>query len=331
MIKPGDIEFHVPDGADYQWAETNFFCVTIPEERLMASVYTVTRKSLGVQLVDVVVYGALTDDRAECLYIDSQQHLPAPELLSDYRTPNGLHIRALNPRDYTVDYIGHEGMELHFDFKGLMDPFDIHDPEHSPKAAQSDDDRAAGSGFGEAYKNHFDLTGHVVGELKLRGRNYPIDCVETMDHSWGPRIEHGMTTMGWNHAHFGQDFAIHLIDLWTPDDTGPNEHQLAHGYVMEDGAAHGITDITMNAFHLDKALTGIDVEVTDRRGKNFHMLGTAMIGAPWVPYTSGMLYVSLMRWMLTDGRLGYGLGSYNASMSKLNSRHGQHINSAQIT
>lgn len=323
MIKPQDIEFHVPADIDHRWAETNYFCVTIPEERLMASVYTVTRKGLGVQLVDVQIWGAMTDSRSECLYIDSQQHLPAPERLSDYRTPNGLHVRALSTRDYKVDYVGMDGAEIHFDFKGLMEPFDIHDPEHSPKAQKTEAGRAAGSGFGDAYQNHFDLTGHITGTLKLRGREYRIDCVETMDHSWGPRVEHGMTTMGWNHAHFGKDFAIHLIDLWNPDRPGPEEHTLAHGYVMENGVVYGVTDIKMDCFHAGSILTGMEVKVTDRRGKLTHMLGTAMIGAPWVPYTSGMLYVSLMRWMLADGRVGYGLGSYNASMQSLNGRHGR--------
>ncbi len=323
MIRPHDIEFHVPADVDYRWAETNYFCVTIPEERLMASVYTVTRKGLGVQLVDVCIWGTMTDDRAECLYIDSQQHLPAPDRLSDYRTPNGLHVRAFCPRDYKVDYVGHDGTEIHFDFQGLMEPFDIHDPEHSPKAQATESARAAGSGFGEAYTGHFDLTGHVTGRLKLRGREYPIDCVETMDHSWGPRGEHGMVTMGWNHAHFGPDLAIHLIDLWDPDRHGHAEHTLAHGYVMENGVVSGVTAIEMDCFHFGHVLTGIEAKVTDRRGRVLRMLGTAMIGAPWEPYTSTLLYVSLMRWMLADGRVGYGLGSYNASMHALNRRHGK--------
>lgn len=108
MIKPQDIEFHVPPSADHTWAETNYFCLTIPDARLMASVYTVTRKALGVQLVDVAIFGALTDRRAEGLYLDSQQHLPAPARLSNYRTPNGLHVQAFDLRNYRIDYVGHD-------------------------------------------------------------------------------------------------------------------------------------------------------------------------------------------------------------------------------
>ena len=324
MIHPQDIEFHIPPDADHTWAETNYFCLTIPEARLMASVYVVTRKGLGVQHVDVIVFGALTDSRAECLYIDSQQHLPAPEKLSDFRTPNGLHVRAFNPRDYRVDYVGQDGMELHFDFKGLMEPFDIHDPNHSPKAQPTQAGRNESSGLGAAYGNHFDLTGHITGSLKLRGKEYAVDCVETMDHSWGPRAELGMATMGWSHAHFGKDFVIHWINKWDPDKPGAaDEHALAHGYVLDNGIAYGLTDMKIDCIHLGSVLTGIEAEVTDKRGKIFRLLGTAVIGAPWLPYSSGMLYVNMMRWMLDDGRMGYGLGSYNTSMLALNRRHGR--------
>ncbi len=321
MIRHEDIEFHIPPQADHTWAETNYFCLSIPEERLVASVYTVTRKGLGVQLVDVVIFGSLGDTRAESLYIDSQQHLPAPERLSDYRTPNGLHVQAFSPRDYRVDYVGFDNTELHFDFKGLMEPFDIHDPAHSPMAQPQA--RAATSGFGAAYGNHFDLTGHITGTLKLRGREYKVDCIETMDHSWGPRAELGMATMGWTHAHFSNDFAIHWINKWSPDDAGANEHALAHGYVLDHGVAYGLKDMKLDCMHLGAALTGIEAEVTDRRGKVFRLLGTAVAGAPWVPYSSGMLYVNLMRWMLADGRMGWGLGSYNTSMQALNRTYGR--------
>jgi hypothetical protein len=331
VIQPEDIEFHLPPNADHTWAETNYFCLSIPEEKLVASVYTVTRKGLGVQLVDVVVFGALSDSRAECLYVDSQQHLPAPARLSDYTTPNGLRVQAFSPRDYRVDYIGYDGTELHFDFRGLMAPFDIHDPAHSPNAQLTEAGRAASSGFGAAYGNHFDLTGHITGSLKLRGRKYAIDCVETMDHSWGPRVELGMATMGWTHAHFGQDFAIHWINKWDPDHPGASEHTLAHGYVLDHGIAYGLTDMKLDCIHIGSVLTGIEAEVTDKRGKVFKMLGTALVGAPWVPYSSGMLYVSLMRWMLAGGGMGYGLGSYNISMQALNQRHGRRWTDPQPT
>jgi len=329
MIKPEDLEFHTPPDADHTHAETNYFCVTIPEERLMASVYTVTRKALGVTLADVVVFGALVDNRAECLYLDTQQHLPAPAQLSDYSLPNGLSVRAQSPRDYSVDYRGYDGMELHFEFKGLMEPFDIHDPEHSPKAAKSLDAQHAGSGLGAGYGGHFDLTGHATGTLTLAGKTYRIDCVETMDHSWGPRPELGVHSMGWMHAHFGKDLAFHWIHSWDLDKPAGSEQTLAHGYVLENGEVHGLTDLKLRTTRAGVVMTAMEVELTDKRGKVWRLHGSAEIGAPWIPYTCTMLYAALMRWTLPDGRVGHGMAQENQSLQALTRRRGRRATQAQ--
>ncbi|GAC1623369.1 MAG: hypothetical protein NVS9B10_08300 [Nevskia sp.] len=324
MIKPDDVEFHTPANADHLWAETNFFCFTIPEERLMGTVYTVSRKGLGVMSADVVIYGALVDCRSECLYIDNWQHLPAPEKLSNYRTPNGLHVQAFSPRDYRIDYVGSGGTEIHVDFKGLMEPFDIHDPAHSPKAAKRVEDQHAGSGLGAGYGGHFDLTGQVSGTLRLRGKDYRIDCVETMDHSWGPRPEVGIPSMGWMHAHFGRELAIHWINTWNLDAPVGRQQALAHGYVMENGEVHGLTDLKMRTVRSGVVMSAMEIEATDVRGKVWRLYGAAEIGAPWVCYVSTMLYAAMMRWTLADGRVGYGMAQENQSLQEVTKRRGKH-------
>ena len=128
MIKDSDIEFHTPENADYLWAETNYFGFSIPEEKIMGSVYVVIRKGLGVMSADVSIWSAVTDNRAECLHVNNHQHLPAPKSMSDIETPIGLRVQASSPRNYRIDYQGFDDTELEIDFKGLMEPFDIHDP-----------------------------------------------------------------------------------------------------------------------------------------------------------------------------------------------------------
>ena len=49
--------------------------------------------------------------------------------------------------------------------------------------------------WGHAYAGHFDQTGRYEGELSLRGRRHAIDCVATMDHSWGVRAERQTSRM----------------------------------------------------------------------------------------------------------------------------------------
>jgi hypothetical protein len=326
MIKQEDIEYHIPPNITYKFAETNYFIVVIPEERILATFYTVTRKAVGVCLVDVAIYGCLSDNRGEMLYLDSQQQLPAPEKLSRFETPNGLKIHAMSPREYTLDYLGFDNTEAHLSVVGLTDPFDIHDPRHSPKAAADEHAKIEGSGLGAAYGNHFDLTCKVTGTLKVRGKTYKVDCVSTMDHSWGERCEIGLRSMGWMNANFGEDYGLHWIN--SLDLTKPLEKQmgLAHGYAFEDGQLYGLTDLKIVSNRLGSISVAIDVEATDVRGKKHILYGTPLVGAPWSCYTSVMLYVAMSRWITDKGRIGYGLNMENYPLDMMARLHGRRWN-----
>ncbi len=324
MITAKDVEFHNPPDADHRYAETNWFCIYIPKEKLMAIIYTVARRGVGVQSCDVSLYGALVDNRAETLYLDAQMALPCPARLSEYTTANGLSVKALRPpRDYRVDYVGYDGMEIHMDFKGLMEPFDIHDPNHSPMAKATVEEQHAGAGMGSGYGGHFDLTGHFSGTLKFQGREYEIDCVETMDHSWGNRPELFVPTMGWSHAHFGKDLAIKWINHWDPSNPVDQQQSLAHGYVMEDGQVYGLTDLKLYTHRIGSVIHSVEFIATDKRGKKFHAHGMAEVGGPWICYVGSLVYAAQCRWTLDNGRVGYGLASEITSLQALTRQHGR--------
>ena len=306
MIKPEDIDFHTPENAGHIWAETNYFCASLPEERIMITFYTLFRKGIGVMLSDIVVFGAFTNSRAEVLYIDTQQQLPACESLSNYTTANGLHVRAHNLRDYTINYFGFDDTEAHLEFRGLHEPFDINDPAQSPKAVLDLAKRAEAAGQGEAYANHFDLTGRITGSLKLRGKTYKIDCIETMDHSWGKRPEVGLRTLGWMHAHFGEDLALHWINHFDLEKKTDAAHSLAHGYVLENGRITGLKALNLHVTRHGTLPIAITAEATDANDRTIRLNGAAQLSAPWTPYTCVLLGVALMRWTLPDGRVGYG-------------------------
>lgn len=325
MIQNKDIEFHHPQDADYRYAETNYFCFTLPEHRLAVHAYTISRKGIGAMAADVTVWGDLAPDRAGCLHMDSQQHLPAVERLSDYRTSNGLTVRATDPRNYRIAYSSADGVSFDVTFAGLMEPFDIHDPDHSPmtKPASSTADRHAGSGLGAGYGGHFDLTGRITGWLKLGDRQYEVDCVETMDHSWGPRPEVGMHAMGWMHAHFGRSLSIHWIVAFDPNAKGIDQWKLAHGYVLEDGVVHGLTDLKLHCTYIGRMPVGLELQVTDKRNRSFSASGAAILGGPWCCYMAAETYSSVFRWVLSDGQVGHGTCMLNESMQSLNGRIGQ--------
>lgn len=323
MITAEDLEYHTPADAGHTWAETYFFPIALPEEHLLFTVYVVVRPGLGVMVNDVMVYGALADNRSELLYFDVQPHLPAPERFSDIDSPSGLKLKAVTPpRDYRIDYVGYDGTEIHVDWVGLMDPFDIHDPAHSPKAAATADEQHAGSGLGSAWGGHFDMSGRVVGTVRLRGRDFAVDCVERMDHSWGHRNPIVMNAQDSISAAFGDDLAFHIITILDPDAPAGSDATFAHGYVLEDGEVHGVADTELVVTRSGVMVAAMDMKVTDVRGKVFRLHALPDVGAPWNAYAATVTYTAMMRWLYGD-RTGYGCVMETWGLAALTRRRGR--------
>jgi hypothetical protein len=326
MFTDEDTEFHTPDGADHEWAETNSFAITIPEERIMAFFYVLVRKGLGVMLTDVSVFGSLAGSRAELLYVDSRQHLPASASLANFTSVSGLSITATSIRDYRIDYVGLDGVEAHLEFRGLMEPFDTGDPNHSPMVRVHNWSAGTAPAHQAMYAHHFDLTGRVRGTLTVGGREHAVDCVETMDHSWGPRPEMEMRSGSWMHAHFGEDLAIHWISSLKLDAPADTAARLRHGYVLQDGQVYGLTDLRLHVNRAEGFPMSIDVIATDERGETTRLHGSAVVGGPWSPYTSTILTAAMMRWTLPDGRVGWGAVQENIAYRQLHKYHARRWN-----
>jgi len=224
VIRAEDAQFHPTTTDDPLWAETNYFGLYAgqdTERPLNIGVYGLFREPLGVVGATVSVNSRRVTMPWAADYWDAWEHLvvPQPSDLLDYRLANGLSVRCTEPnRVWDVDYADPAaGLELHVRCTALMDPYDINDPDMDPMAARVDRDKT----WGHAYAGHFDLTGHFEGELVLRGTRTPIDCVSTMDHSWGVRAERQTSRLSWQHAHVSPDLAIHVIcDFGT--DAGPD-------------------------------------------------------------------------------------------------------------
>ena len=322
MITPEDVEYHTPPNADYKWAETYIFPIAIPEEHLLVMVYVAARPVLGVMLNDIYVYGALTDNRAELLYIDSQVHLPAPKRFSDIDSPSGLRIRATNaPRDFRIDYVGYDDTEIHVDWNGIMDPFDVHDPQHTPHAVGTIEEKMAKSGLSRAWKGHFDMTGRVTGTVKVRGKEFAVDSLERMDHSWGERGELSLPAMDSISAQFDENLAFHIITHVDLDAPSGRDQKLAHGYVLEDRVQYGIAELDMTSTRLGVTIAAMQIKVTDVRGRVFVLNAMADVGGPWNIYAT-TCYTALMRWTLGD-RVGYGVVMEVLPIAALTRRRGR--------
>jgi hypothetical protein len=316
MIRPSDVAYHTPDDVQYDWAETNYFSFYIPEANLTGWVYVIARPGVGAMVCDIEVMDRIGRITLETAYFDFQQHMPMPEKLEDFSLPNGLSLKTDNePRDYLLDYHGTDDTHFKLKFAGIMEPFDIHDPAMDPLAS-ADPNK---SGFGSAYANHFDMTCHVTGRVRVRGKDYDVDCVTTMDHSWGPRNERGMNPMGWINGNFGTDLAFSTI--WTLDQfkEGWDQFGLAHGYVLKDGEVRGLNKGRIRANRQGPFPIGYEAVVTDTQGRDYNFIGTTVNQTPWACYSNIMAINTTVRWF-HDAREGYGLAQENWPLDRLSGK-----------
>jgi hypothetical protein len=303
MIEARDCDFHaVPPEHRETFAESNYFPFHIPAAGLSGCVYTIFRPGLGVCMSDVTIFDRRADHWEGLAYTDNQQHIPCPSSLTDYSLRNGLHVRAVAPpREYRIDYVGIDDTELHFDFRGAMRPQDFNDPEQDPLT------RAKGSGTGswdEAFNGHFDMTGRVTGKLRLRGVDHPIDCLATMDHSWGPRVERDNGSAVVVQADFGDGLAIHAMAAFDPrrsDAIGP----VLHGYVLRDGVVRGLVAGSGSVQRTGLRADAITVTLEDEDGRAYALAGRMRNWAPWAPYSSVIYYSGLAEWQM-GAQTGHG-------------------------
>jgi hypothetical protein len=303
MIGAHDVEFHaVPDGQREEWTETNYFPFGIAEAGLSGCVYTVFRPGLGVCMSDVTIFDRCADHWEGLAYADNQQHIPCPASLARYSLRNGVSVTSVNaPRDYRIDYVGIDDTELHFDFSGLMRPQDFNDPEQDPLTRRQ---QTGGGAWGGAFNGHFDMTGRVTGELKLRGQRHRIDCLGTMDHSWGPRKERDNGSAVVVQAHFGDGLSIHALTGFDPtrrDAIGP----VYHGYVLRDGEVRGLVSGQGRLTRLRMFPSAIEVRLEDEDGREYALSGSMLTWAPWAPYPSIIYYQGLATWSM-GGVIGHG-------------------------
>lgn len=306
MIIQEDIGFHTPLDVDHQWAETYWLGFYVPEENIYGWIYMVFRAGSGAMLCDIEFINRKSANMYDALYVDIQNHIKIPERLESFSLPNGLTFSAKTPEQYRVDYIGVDDTEIHLDFEGIHQPYDIHDPAIDPMARATTTEAVEHSGFGSAYASHFDLTMRATGNIKVRGKSYEVDCLATNDHSWGPRPERGMRMMGYMNAHFDKDYVVQTI--WEFDAGKPDgqQHIFKHGYAIVDGKLRGGIAASLKVTHKGIFPELVELSFTDIEGQVHNLTGRPLAYNNWVPYGCCPTGHSMLGWETEDRKGGVG-------------------------
>ncbi len=305
MIRDSDIKLHIPDPVPHDWAETGYFNFYIPDANIFGFVYIVHRAGIGATISDIEIVdraGFSTDD---AVYIDLINHNPLVAKAEDFHLASGLRFRAKSIREYEIEYAAGR-VDLQLECVSLMEPYDIHDPTMDPMASSNAAVDASSTGFGEAYSAHFDMTVRVRGSLALGDKRYDIDCVSTMDHSWGPRPENGFHPILWANAHFGEGYSLHgifSVDRYAP--VG-KQHVFKHGYALIDGKVRGAKAGNVGTIRDGLFPTTMQMTLTDCDGREHSVSGSVLTHHPWVPYGNNLSPITMTRWHASDGRIGIG-------------------------
>lgn len=308
MILPTDCEFHPRNPKDRTWTETTFLPFGVPEAGIFGNAYVLARPNMGVCISSIIVSKGFCRQPFEIDFCDPQMHLPCPPSFSSYSLENGLTVKALNGvRDYQLTYTNELGA-CHFDlnFRGLHQPFDPHDPNENPlleKTAAA----PADARLGDTWSNgHFEVKGHITGELELRGKRYKVDCYDGMDHSWGPRRELGTRAVSWISVNFGDELSMHLAVPMVLKNGEVTYDPVRFGFIVQHGEVFGVTAAEVTATRVDMLAMTNHIRATDIRGKTFEFFGSAVGGHPWHSFNPcHVCYQSLMRYSW-DGKVGYG-------------------------
>jgi hypothetical protein len=304
VIGPDDAQFHHPTSDDPLWGETNYFGLYVAEVPMNIGVYGLFRQNVGTVVTNVSVNSGRVTMPWAADYWDAWAQVPIPESLLDYQLGNGLHVVCIEPnRVWDVSYEHEDVCSLHFRYTALMDPYDINDPNEDPLAAGKDMDLT----WGHAYAGHFDETGHFQGELWLRGKRYAIDCVSTMDHSWGIRAERQTSRLCWLHGHFSEDFAVHGLFDFDPSGgpDAPTPLRLTHGYVLDSGKAVGLKAGAGRTERCDFYAQRLRLEVTDAADREWELTAEGLTTFPWQAWPGTVGHNVLARWECA-GQVGYG-------------------------
>jgi hypothetical protein len=300
MICVEDAEFHRAASSDPLWTETLYFPFSVPDKALCGGFYLVARPNVGVIMCDVTVHDRLSHTWDQTLYLDNQQHMPCPASFLDFTLPNGYGVKVIEPlKRYALSYAGYDDTQIDLTFTSLMQPYDMNDPAEDPLAAARN-----GGGWDNSFNGHYEVTGRITGNARIRGVDHAIDVIDTGDRSWGIRKERGTSAVAWFHGSFGEELTFHVLCAIDPA-AHKNFGGLVSGYLLDKGEVHGLVDIT-GSFMMEGIMTRtVDATVIDVRGKAFRFTGEAINASPWAPAPNSVYAQSYIRWD-HGGMTGYG-------------------------
>jgi hypothetical protein len=301
MIQHSDFRFHPSDPQEIAWTETLFMIFSVPEAGISGNLYTLARPNLGVCHSSIEIHRGFCLEPWKIHHNDSQMHLACPPDFADFELANGLSFKAHDARSCTFNYASLDGnCALGIGFEAVCDPFDPHDPDHNPLIGG-----AKVAGYDGWNNGHMESKGRMTGWLRLRGKEYKVDCIDGMDKSWGVRRDWGNKGATWVQVGLGEDLNAFMVFGLRFDNKEVVYGPFNYGFVAVGGERRPLVKASMRADRSNMLVMRADVTFEDDRGDTYEVVGTTIAAAPWYNFNpSSAAFQTLMRWE-SGSRVGY--------------------------
>ena len=256
-----DDNFHVPTSLDYNWTETCWFAIVVPDRKITIQLYPFFQTNLGVLSAGVYIWDDSGDQWWNMRYNKNFWHLPFPKQpLHDLQLPNGLRYKCIESlQKYELGFDCPDGEDVHLDvvWEGVVPA-----------------NRAASG-------THMDQPGRVRGTLVLDGETIEVDGVGFRDRTWSARTQFGQgvgpfPSMGytWGTSLTSADGFFLLSGNKDDEFMG---YGLLDGILFRDGEKQKLKSATRTIVSRDPdngCPTGSVIDLVDESGRTAHIEGT---------------------------------------------------------
>lgn len=291
---------HINSAIGDSVTETQYFGFSVPEARLHALCYLWHRPNLGIITGGVWVWRGIKRAAVHSELFDMRSFMndsPLKGGISHFTLENSYSVETLEPmksfRLTYADAVRDHKLDLRID--------------------------ALSPGVLFADGKHFEQVMKVHGLARIRGTDYEVDCYNVRDRSWGkvrPEDIMPLPPMSWITTVFDDDFSINcnVFDQveGNPELAGttmelPVEKTLMGGWVWKDGEVSAVVHARKTVVRAPESYIplGIEIDVRDAKGREFHLSGRLIASCPWQTWSNVNMAMNLMRWEC-EGRVTHG-------------------------
>jgi hypothetical protein len=148
----------------------------------------------------------------------------------------------------------------------------------------------------------------VRGTISVAGKDYPIDGVGFLDHSWGPRDAGSILAHRWFMAVLDANNHVNTFPTWGP------KGRMMLGYVVLDGKFSFVADVQSELLVSDDhiGLNGARARITDQLGRVVEIHGRAAGDYSVQPYGQGYFCAHRPMIFESSGRVWRGMVEWSS-------------------